>query len=207
MAGGEPPAYQDVQEILSRASITAAADSGMDVLRTWGGAADIWVGDMDSTRLETRLEDRPETRLETYPREKDETDTEIALRRLEEEGCRHITLLGGGGGRMDHLLSLYFLFVRGRSPALKEWILPDARVVRIDEHWELHAARGQTLSFFPLEDGCRMESRGLRWNLDGLEWSLGDGGISNRIDSSPCWVRMKQGSLAALIIAEKEGQI
>ncbi len=219
VAGGGFPEYHRVREILRSAYRTAAADSGMDVLVQWGERADIWVGDMDSTLLGDGNTEpgngKPEGRIpessypaekRVFPRDKDKTDTELAMDELVAAGCDTIYLLGGGGGRMDHLLALYFLFLRRRAPLLREWISDTARVIRIDGEWEIHGAEGREISFFPLEDGCRMTSSGLRWNLDGLEWSLGDGGISNRIDRESCSVTMEHGSLAAVMNCNKEGR-
>ena len=55
---------------------------------------------------------------------------------------------------------------------------------------------GQTVSFIALSDGAEIESsQGLRWPLDGLRWTPGEGGISNIITSLPLKVSVASGAV------------
>ncbi len=74
-----------------------AADSGAEL----GGPVDLLVGDLDSISAETLAGIE---RVERHAAEKDATDLELALTaalRLEPD---RILVLGGAGGRLDHLL-------------------------------------------------------------------------------------------------------
>lgn len=100
-----------------------AADSGLEsaerYARFYAGTADFTprriLGDFDSLSDGNRLAQYPAGIVERFPADKDWTDTELALERAystaEEKNCvPFITLVGGDGGRLDHLLALYDTF-------------------------------------------------------------------------------------------------
>lgn len=158
--------------------MVVAADSGYDSARSLGIEPDLLVGDMDSIVNWTDAERLLVGRIERYDREKDETDTEIGLRLLHEKGIADVTIVGGGGGRMDHLLGIVALFERADPP--KRWLTVGDEVVRIDEEEIFENMAGVVCSFFPVGDViATMRSTGLKWPLDGLLWKHGDVGISN----------------------------
>ncbi|MDR3192027.1 MAG: thiamine diphosphokinase, partial [Treponema sp.] len=113
--GGEGPRPDLIRRILGedRAGIlSVAADSGLMAAEGAGFRPDWIVGDMDSLDDPARLEKYPPERVLRYPGDKDFLDTELALSLLWEKGCTETWLLGGGGGRMDHLLGIRSLFER-----------------------------------------------------------------------------------------------
>jgi len=74
-----------------------AADGGAEL----GWPVDLVVGDLDSISAETlaRVEN-----VERHPAEKDATDLELALAAALRLDPERILVLGGAGGRLDHLL-------------------------------------------------------------------------------------------------------
>ena len=91
--GPEPPIRVEVPA----GATVIAADSGAEL----GGPIDLLVGDLDSISAQTLAGIE---HVERHPSEKDATDLELALRaalRLEPE---RILVVGGAGGRLDHLL-------------------------------------------------------------------------------------------------------
>lgn len=84
-----------------------AADSGMEFFYRNGLVPDEIVGDFDSVRPEVLAyfkENAPRIRIRRFQPEKDETDTELAMRAAMERGCGSIWLLGATGTRLDHVL-------------------------------------------------------------------------------------------------------
>ena len=135
------------------------------------------VGDMDSISDPAILDHYPGTIR--HPTDKDETDTEIGIRELRARGYQRILLIGGGGGRLDHLLAIRALF---ENPwGQDEWLTHRERVVRISEPTSFAVPSGCTVSVFPLSTGASgMSSIGLKWPLAGLCWGPGEFGVSNR---------------------------
>jgi thiamine pyrophosphokinase len=163
--------------------VIAAADSGLAAAEEAGIRPDWIVGDMDSLgELPgglSRLEKYPPERVRRCPRNKDHTDTEMALELLRERGCDETWLVGGGGGRIDHLFALRALFER--EPCPRRWITAaeDIRCVQAPARLDA-AGPGGLVSVFPLGEGpWEAESRGLRWPLAGLPWNRGFFGVSN----------------------------
>jgi len=176
VTGGEPPPFEAIQHRLPEFSFICAADSGLDVMRSWGLKPDLVVGDMDSISDPDILKQYPE--VLAFSRDKDDTDTEIGLRELRERGYGWIVMAGGGGGRLDHLLALRALLERPGGP--DEWLCSGERIVRLVEPRQFQVIPGATISVFPLAGGAAgMHSEGLKWPLDGLTWDQSHFGVSN----------------------------
>lgn len=202
--GGEGPPADRIAPYLEGAGLVVAADSGYDLARSAGCEPSLLVGDMDSIRGFAEAEGRIEAgNIISFDREKDETDTEIGLRLLNERGITSVTLVGGGGGRLDHLIGLLSLFDRELRP--KRWLTARELVVSIEEEERFEAMRGVVCSFFPVgEEPATMRSRGLRWELDGLTWKHGDVGISNYAVEDRVTVTMLSGRL--IMVRNVEGR-
>jgi thiamine pyrophosphokinase len=203
--GGEYPQPHLIDELLGRASLVVAADSGFDYLRSRGLQCDLVAGDMDSTRYAEEIAALGENRVVRFGREKDETDTEIGLRLLRERGIEYPVIVGGGGGRLDHLLALAALFDREVRP--REWVSAQGRVLSVEERLVLGGYVGRTVSLFPAGSGeCRLHSEGLKWPLDELTWyrGRGDGGVSNVVMKDPLVLEPYSGR-GLLVIPEKDG--
>jgi thiamine pyrophosphokinase len=178
--GGECPSQERLRKIihLNAPVQVIAADSGLIPLEEAGIVPDFIVGDMDSLDTLERLQKYPPEKIIKYPQDKDFTDTELALEVLRQNGCDEVWIVGGGGGRIDHLFALYALFERENAP--DRWFIP---------HYELRLIKGKTalalpkntqISLFPLGNGpWKIQSRGLKWPLDELPWKRGFCSISN----------------------------
>src|SRR5712691_2431060 len=90
---------------MPRNATVIAADGGAELAYELDLDIDLVVGDFDSVAAGVlKRVERSWARVERHPAEKDATDLELALAaalRLEPE---QILVLGGGGGRLDHLL-------------------------------------------------------------------------------------------------------
>ena len=176
------------------ACMIVAADSGLDTVVRHGVEPDAIVGDMDSLEDRSLLDRFPDAYIERHDRAKDFTDTEIALNFLWNRAINAVTIVGGGGGRLDHLMGVLALFERQHRP--QRWITDRDEVRVVESAVEFDAEAGTVVSFFPLGEGpVRMNSEGLRWPLDPLVWHRGDVGISNECMGGRCRVSMQNGRL------------
>jgi thiamine pyrophosphokinase len=184
--GGEGPGAEIGAALAEGADIVAAADSGLMAAEEAGLRPGWIVGDMDSLDELCRLDRYPPERVIRSRPDKDETDTELLLSLLWDKGCDEVWLVGGGGGRLDHLLAIQALFEREKSPG--RWITAAEDVRPVREGFSLRvepcppAVRlpGRLVSVFPLGTGpWEAESRGLTWPLAALPWKRGFFGISN----------------------------
>lgn len=182
ITGGESPAAGFLFRLAARARLVIAADSGFDAAQQAGIRPDYTVGDFDSIADSSVLKGLSPESIHQYPSDKDDTDTEIAISLARKLGAERIVLAGGGGGRLDHLLALSYLFLRPDPPA--EWhtrgesvfFIPSKRTARCI------VQPGSIVSVLPVggKKSRGMSSKGLVWPLEGLLWADGQVGISNR---------------------------
>jgi thiamine pyrophosphokinase len=209
VTGGRAPARGRLRSRFADFGLVCAADSGLDTLVAWGLEPGLIVGDMDSVSSPSLLERFPGAEVILAPRDKDETDTELALSALAERGAGRIVLAGGGEGRLDHLLAIRSVFERRGSPRPSEWHTAAEVLYLVEEGrgLELDAAPGSTVSVFPLAGGAEgMSSRGLKWPLDGLRWGPGGFGVSNVATEGRFGVRAGRGDLLVLLSLEAPGE-
>ena len=184
--GGQGPKAQVVKRLLeteAKGALFVAADSGLAAALNADVKPDWVIGDMDSLKDQSCLSAVPQERVIRHPHDKDFTDTELAFSLAAEKGCDDIWILGGSGGRIDHLFGIRSLFERERFP--RRWIT-DAEDIRcIDSkakqnELSLKLEKGAVISVFPLGEGqWKASSKGLKWQLDGLRWDRGFFGLSN----------------------------
>jgi len=203
--GGKHPQQALSRKLAEDADLIVAADSGFDITWNQGIGCNYVVGDMDSTRFLKVIDKLPGNKVIRMPKEKDETDTEIGLRVLYEKGATKKILIGGGGGRLDHLIGIIILFHRDIRP--DEWYTDKEVIISIDKKTILREMKGETVSFFPVgEEECRMKSEGLKWPLDNLKWKRGDAGISNLITSERMIVEPVSGRLICIFSNRQAGR-
>jgi len=206
-AGGEGPQPQILRRLLEdRAALLVAADSGLILAEAAGLRPDWVIGDMDSLDSEDRLRSYPADRVIRHPAGKDYTDTELALALLREKGCAEAWIVGGGGGRIDHLFGIRDLFEREYFP--RRWITAAEDIYCIDGddsvangNLALTVEQGGLVSVFPLGGGpWKAESSGLKWPLNNVRWERGLYGLSNVAVAAKIEINAQQGRF--IIIAE-----
>lgn len=192
--GGKGPGPDKISHLIGSGLFAVAADSGLELALSLGVRPDKVIGDMDSLSDLNLLADYSKDDVMSFPMDKDETDTELGFNFLHDKEYRHIIIIGGGGGRMDHFLGILALF--DRKPGPKEWYTDRTYFRLIEDNFSFKGRRGKQVSFFPAGIGeCTMHSRGLRWPLDGLRWKKGDIGLSNEMSEDVFSITMKTGRL------------
>jgi thiamine pyrophosphokinase len=192
--GGAGPDPATVADDLAEAGLVAAADAGLVRALEMGVEPDLVLGDFDSLADTTMLDRFPPERVLRFPTDKDETDAEIGLRLLAARGCDDVTIAGGGGGRLDHLLALALIFERDRPP--RRWVTDNEDVRLVEGEAWFDGWRGSTLSVFPLGAvAADLSSDGLRWPLEGLAFERGWAGVSNVADADRVRIGVGRGRL------------
>lgn len=120
VSGGSPAEWPEMADYYDEKTFWIGVDRGAWFLFQKGIAVDLAVGDFDS------MSEHEFQELATYakkiikaPAEKDETDTQLALSLAGEVSqTAPIVLIGGTGGRMDHLLANVWLMSEPRFGSL-----------------------------------------------------------------------------------------
>lgn len=189
-------------EHLDSANLIVAADGGAAALRQLGHCPHVVVGDFDSLPMTSRrdLEERGCV-FEPHARDKDQTDTELALLTARRLGARSITVLGAlGGPRLDHALANVFLLAMPELREIEVQIV-DARhtlrLLRGPAEMRLTGRTGDLVALLPLTEAVRgVTTDALRFPLDDGMLDLGRGrGVSNEMTSNEAGVRVREGLL------------
>jgi len=207
--GGEGPGPQTIKALLDDLAgdaLIVAADSGLALAESAGIKPDWIVGDMDSLDSGNRLRHYPKESVICYPVDKDYTDTEIALTLVWEKTSKDAWIMGGGGGRLDHIFGIRDLFERERYP--RRWITANEDIYCVEGGDEkkscLKAAlkQGKLVSVFTLGKGpWEATSRGLKWELDNVRWKRGLFGLSNVATDDEIEINAKQGRFMVILVS------
>jgi len=206
VAGGDP-IDRSVVAGLPRDAWTIAADSGLDHAERLGLHVDLVIGDMDSVEPETLDRARRSgATVSAYPTDKDATDLELAIGAACDAGARTVIIVGGKGGRIDHLLGNALLLADPRLAGVSvEWRLADTVVspVRPGYPVQLEGTAGDIVSIVPVGGpASAVTTTGLRWALASDDLPSGSTrGISNEMTTVAATVRIAEG--VALVIHKR----
>ena len=198
--GGDSP-HSSLSAHLPGDAHVIAADSGWEHAVRMGLTPNDLVGDMDSIHP-VHLEQARNLGacVIEHPRDKDFTDTEIALRRAVEAGCDHITVVSGGGDRFDHLLSMVHAMSDINLPLVAYVGTTRIEFVRPSRDLVVAAGPARTISLVPIGgDAIGVTTSGLRWNLeDDTLRSAASRGVSNEPTHESVTVSVAEGTVAVL---------
>jgi thiamine pyrophosphokinase len=200
-AGGDPVPLA-VAARLAAGAFVIAADSGLAQAVALGRRVDLVVGDLDSVDLDQLAAARASgTRVEAHPPEKDETDLELALDAALTRGAEAVTVVGGHGGRLDHLLANVTVLASPRWAAARidAW-LGGAYVVVVRDEAALAGEPGSVLSLVALGGTARgIRTEGLRYPLVDEDLEAGTSrGVSNEFVGDRARIELRAGTLLAI---------
>ena len=139
---------------ISGSEYIIACDKGLQYALKSSLVPDIIIGDFDS--IDGSVDLSLFENVVRYPKEKDDTDTLLAIKHALSEGFRTIEIYGAFGGRMDHFIAniqaCAYAADRGalcllRSDDELAYVFRDASV-------EIEKAEGFSFSMFSLSDRC-----------------------------------------------------
>jgi thiamine pyrophosphokinase len=196
---------------LSRAlqapDLVIAADGGALKAMSLGLRLDLVVGDGDSLAPETIAELRRDgVEVIIHPVDKDESDTELALREALARGTTSVVICGAfGGARLEHSVANLLLLTLPEL-AIVDAVLVDgpttARVIGLTGAGGLvvDGVIGDYVSLLPISarvDGVTTD--GLRFALANAQLIQGSTrGLSNELSSSRGEIRTRNGRLAVI---------
>lgn len=201
VTGGDPLDGVDLPPIPDGA-VVVAADSGVDRAHGLGLRVDVAVGDFDSVSdagLDRARDGGAE--VERHPEAKDATDLELALDTALALGPARIVVLGGHGGRLDHLLANALLLARPALDGVDVVAqMGAARVTVVRSRAELHGRIGDVVTLLPLHGpACGVVTEGLLYPLRDEELLPGSSrGVSNELVTTPAVVTVREGTLLAV---------
>ncbi len=203
LTGGDA-ALPEQARLLPTGAYVIAADSGLEQAPLLGLAVDLAVGDFDSVRPEVLAgAELAGCRIERHPPAKDRTDLELGLLAARAWGAERVVVVGGHGGRLDHLLA-NALVLAGRATSGMEVaaLMGPAQVdvVRPGPPLLLSGGAGQLLSLLALGGpALAVRTAGLRYPLADEDLHPGSTrGVSNEMTGGEAEVGLRAGTLLVI---------
>ncbi len=179
-----------------------AADSGADLAIGMGFRVDLLVGDLDSispTALEQVRNEGGD--LREHPRDKDNTDLELAIEAALEDKPERLVVVGLAGGRFDHALANIGVLASASQEGTEvDGLVGAAKLAVVRGSRTLSGALGETLSLLPLLGTAEgVTTTGLEFPLDDEPLVAGSArGMSNRFVANEATIEVRFGALLAV---------
>ncbi len=189
-----------VRDDLPDSAWVVAADSGLEHARRIGLPVDVVVGDLDS--VPERILEGFSGPVEHHPADKDHTDLQLALELVARHGhIDRLIVVGGGGGRLDHLLGNVAVLAAPAYAHLRvEWLTGAERVHVVWDHVELHGHAGDVVSLMAIGGpALGVTTEGLQWPLRGARLDPSTSlGMSNVMQGAIATVNVGEGRLLTI---------
>jgi thiamine pyrophosphokinase len=203
VAGGPAGPREWGRRLAARADLVICADGGVDAARKWGIVPHVVIGDCDSASASAvAWARRRGARVLRYPRDKDKTDTELAVEHALAAGAARVDILGALDGRVDHALANVGLLLQAERRRCRARLLRDRVEVFVARHrTPLPGRRGDLVSLLPLfGPAAGITTVGLRYPLRNGRLRPGSTrGVSNVVVRPPASVTVGQGRLLVVV--------
>lgn len=184
------------------ADLIVCADGGADHAYKAGVVPHCIIGDLDSISDEARTYfESKGVEFSKYPRDKDETDTHLAINYCIAHGCDDITLYAALGGRFDHAFANVSLLAMLKQRGISACIVDGDSVLYVsDDELKISGKQGDLLSLLPLGNGVTiLFTDGLYYAVKDRKFPFGyPFGVSNVFADSEALIRLSGGWLLAV---------
>ncbi len=197
-ANGHLPDLQEAHRLVGSEDVVIAANGGTRHALALGLIPSVIIGDLDSIADELQTLQAGGAQVFQHPRDKNETDLELALTYALEQGQTEIVILGALGGRLDQTLGNLALLadprLSGREVRLDDGV---EEVFLCRAHARVQGRSGDLVSLIPWGGevhGVRTE--GLRWPLfDEPLFAHKTRGLSNEMTAEQALIWVRSGTL------------
>ncbi|MEQ8175624.1 MAG: thiamine diphosphokinase [Syntrophomonadaceae bacterium] len=195
--GDDLETYRD---IVDKADCILCADGGANYAYQLKLVPDCIIGDMDSIAGEVReYFSGLEVSIKKYPRQKDFTDTQLALSEAEARGADEIILIGSLGKRLDHTLgNLYSCMDLAVNGIKVSHLTLEMQVHLITTELRLTGRPGDLVSVLVLSDRATgVSEKGFEYPLQNAVLVKGNPyAVSNVMVGTDATITVKEGVLA-----------
>jgi len=192
--------YNDIKAI--DADIIVCADGGSNYAYKADIIPDCIIGDLDSISCEAKAYfESKGVEFIKYSKDKDETDTHLALNYCLKNGCVDVTLYAALGGRFDHAFANVSLLAMLKQRGITARIIDDKSTLYVsDDVVKITGRPGDLLSLLPLGNGIVIiETNGLHYAVKDRAFPFGyPFGVSNVFTSDTASVKLSGGWLLAV---------
>lgn len=195
-----------LKKIKKEKDIIICADGGANNLYKTRILPSMIVGDLDSLSFKTLKYFKDLGVLfHKFPKKKDYTDTELAIKFAIEEGSTEIILLGSTGTRLDHTLGNVMLLYKLLEKNIRAKIVDENNEIFIvNKEIKITKEKDTFISFIPLFNSCfGVTMKGFKYETEDREFSLGSTlGLSNEVISQFGTIKIEKG--IAIVIKSRD---
>ena len=206
---GDKPKDATIKKYLKKSDTIICADGGAVWAVSMSLKPDVYIGDLDSISptLAKKLQ-KEKIEWLTYPKEKDKTDSELALEYARKKGFREILVFGFSGSRLDHMLANLEMFGEASHDQMNVTVITDDQELSfITYQTTLRGIPGEYISLIPLKDDVKgVTTKGLKWRLYNDTLYFGSTlGISNEFVAKKAEIAVDRGIL--LVVRSLTGKV
>jgi thiamine pyrophosphokinase len=208
-ANGDLPDLDKARALLHQDDFILCADGGTRHALALGLTPNLVVGDLDSAeKSDLQQLQKGSVEIELFPRDKNETDLELAIRRAIELDPRQIMIVAALGGRFDQTLANVALLTNSQLAKLDARLDDGVEEIYFCRNQvQIRGENGDIVSLIPWggsADG--IQTQGLKWQLkDETLYPDKARGISNEMLSRSATIRIESGLL--LVVHRRQLQI
>jgi thiamine pyrophosphokinase len=191
LANGEHPPPELIQRVRRDSDLFIATDGAANNLYAHGAVPDVVLGDMDSLRPEVADKLPPGALLSLADQESSDLDKAIAF--AVSRGAGRVTILGAGGGRVDHTFTAASLLLKyhSHSEIVIRHTSSSMRIVSSSTTVDGNPGDILSLVVFAPVEGVYLE--GVEWPLRDETLLPGSRGVSNRLAQERATLSIRSG--------------
>ena len=197
-----------LRSVIENSNLIICADGAAKYLMYLNMYPDLLVGDFDSIDEKTlRWAKRNNIEIRQFPREKDMTDTELAVEFALKRNPKKITIIGAMGSRLDHSLSNIMLLYKIYKKGVDGAVVDELNYVAITRDvLRMRCQIGQTVSIIPIGGNAEgVTLKGLKYSLVDYNIEMGSSlGISNKSVAEEVVISIKNGTLLVTKVCSEE---
>ena len=196
-ANGELPGLEKARALLHEDDFIIAADGGTRHALALGRTPNVIIGDLDSLPANFEIS-KFDNDVILYPKDKNETDLELAIQHALTLNPEQIIILAALGGRLDQTLGNIAL-ISDLQPAAYNMKIDDGleEIFFCRENAQVDGASGDIVSLIPWQgEVTGIVTAGLKWSLQNETlYPQKTRGISNEMIGDAATVQIKSGLL------------
>jgi thiamine pyrophosphokinase len=205
VAGGTPPSKKLLKSEMTPKSVIIAVDSGADCLWKYQITPNYLIGDFDS------IDDKAlhfwankNIPIERHPKDKDATDSQLALKKATALGVKEVVFLGClTGKRIDHLLGAFGLLAKCLDLNIVACLKDDYQIINLlNQPKIIHGKNGEVFSLQAYgEPVKKLSISGGKYRLKNYELKTGDAlTLSNEFQNQAVSIQFANGRLMLIRI-------
>ena len=197
IANGELRDLEFSRRLVKTCDYLIACDGGLRYFGMLNIVPDLIIGDMDSANLENY----PDVPSLKFPVDKDQTDLELAIAHVCALEAEEIVILGGFGGRLDHMMgNIHILSQAVERDVRIEMLDESTRLKLIRDYCQIYKEDGILVTLLPFTSEVLVAfTDGLLYHLNNEKLHLGFArGVSNQVKEEVAEVRIESGMLLVI---------